>query len=250
MKTNPLISLLNRLRQAICPGAIQCPGAQASSPAFKEVRSPGRTIASRGAQPNSPAPLAGRGLGAGLFQGGTQLNSPASLAGRGQGRGQQAGTPAHPDNTTVINFAKYLIPAILLLFFLLSLVACKSPAVITNNTQHQTRDSTRHASIQRIETHDTIILGYYPSAQPKLSNSKLSNCPIVRISDRKITIHDTVFVSRTDTLLRTQTITQKERYIPPFYRFCTITLATLATFATLAFSIHLLLRYLKIRSPT
>ena len=32
---------------------------------------------------------------------------------------------------------------------------------------------------------------------------------------------------------------------PPFYRFCTITLATLATFATLAFSIHLLLRYKK-----
>ena len=74
--------------------------------------------------------------------------------------------------------------------------------------------------------------------------------PILRISDRKITIRDTVFVSRTDTLLRTQTITQKERYIPPFYRFCTITLATLATIATLAFSIHLLLRYLKIRSPT
>ena len=49
------------------------------------------------------------------------------------------------------------------------------------------------------------------------------------------------------TLLRTQTITKKERYIPPFYRFCTI---TLATFATLAFSIHLLLRYLKIRSTT
>ena len=46
------------------------------------------------------------------------------------------------------------------------------------------------------------------------------------------------FIARTDTLLRTQTITQKERYIPPFYRFYTITLATLATFATLAFSIH------------
>ena len=58
------------------------------------------------------------------------------------------------------------------------------------------------------------------------------------------------FIARTDTLLRTQTITQKERYIPPFYRFCTITLATLATIATLTFSIHLLLRYLKIRSPT
>ena len=44
-------------------------------------------------------------------------------------------------------------------------------------------------------------------------------------------------------IIRTQTITQKERYIPPFYRFCTITLVTLITFVTLAFSIHLLLRY-------
>ena len=43
--------------------------------------------------------------------------------------------------------------------------------------------------------------------------------PIIRISDRKITIHDIVFIARTDTLLRTQIITQKERYIPPFYRF-------------------------------
>ena len=138
------------------------------------------------------------------------------------------------------------------LFFIIAalLTSCKSPATLTDDTQHRTRDSNYHATVQRIETHDTIILGYYPSAQPKLSNSKLSNCPIVRISDRKITIRDTVFVSRTDTLLRTQTITQKERYIPPFYRFCTITLATLATFATLAFSIRLLLRYLKIRSPT
>ena len=72
---------------------------------------------------------------------------------------------------------------------------------------------------------------------------------LLRISNRTITLHDTVYICRTDTLIRTQTITQKERYIPPFYRFCTITLATLATIATLTFSIHLLLRYLKIRSP-
>ena len=52
------------------------------------------------------------------------------------------------------------------------------------------------------------------------------------------------------TLLRTQTITKPQKYIPPFYRFCTITFVTLATFATLAFSIHLLLRYFKIRSTT
>ena len=58
------------------------------------------------------------------------------------------------------------------------------------------------------------------------------------------------FISRTDTLLRTQTITKPQKYIPSFYRFCTITLVTLITFVTLAFSIHLLLRYLKIRSPT
>ena len=239
MKTNPLTSLLNKARTALCPGA------QPNSPAslaeggggkgagwytrlqaaevIKEVRSPGRTIACPGAQPNSPASLAegggGKGAGGGL---GTQPQ-------RSKGR-----------------FAKYLIPAaILLLFFLLiSLVACKSPATLTNDTQHRTRDSNYHATLHRIETHDTIIMGYYPSAQPKLSNSKLSNCPIVRISDRKITLHDTVYICRTDTLLRTQTITQKERYIPPFYRFCAFSFVTFATIATLVFSIRLLLRYL------
>ena len=195
MKTNPLTSLLNKARTALCPCA----------------------------QPNSPASLAegggGKGAGGGL---GTQPQ-------RSKGR-----------------FAKYLIPAaILLLFFLLiSLVACKSPATLTNDTQHRTRDSNYHATLHRIETHDTIIMGYYPSAQPKLSNSKLSNCPIVRISDRKITLHDTVYICRTDTLLRTQTITQKERYIPPFYRFCAFSFVTFATIATLVFSIRLLLRYL------
>lgn len=94
------------------------------------------------------------------------MNSPAPLAGRGQGRGQQAGTPAHPDNTTAINFAKYLIPAAILILLLLSLTSCKSPATLTNDTQHRTRDSTYHASIQRIETHDTIIIG--PSKSPLL----------------------------------------------------------------------------------
>ena len=204
MKTNPLTSLLNNLRRAICPGA----------------------------QPNSPA-------------------SPERRGG-GKGAGWYTRLQAALNNKTAIKFAKYLIPtAILLLFFLLlSLVACKSPATLTNDTQHRTRDSNYHATVHRIETHDTIIMGYYPSAQPKLSNSKLSNCPILRISNRKITLHDTIYICRTDTLLRTQTITQKERYIPPFYRFCTITLITLITLVTLAFYIRLLLRYHKIRSPT
>ena len=142
------------------------------------------------------------------------------------------------------------IIALLLFFLLISLVACKAPATLTNDNQHHTRDSNYHATVHRIETHDTIIMGCYPSAQPKLSNSKLSNCPIVRISDRSITIHDTVFILRTDTLLRTQTITKPQKYIPPFHRFCTISFVTFVSFVTLTFSIRLLLRYLKNRSPT
>ena len=98
------------------------------------------------------------------------------------------------------------------------------------------RDSNYHASVQRIETHDTIIFGAPSIEYPS---------PIIRISDRKITIHDIVFIARTDTLLRTQIITQKERYIPPFYRFCTISFVSFVSFVTITFSIHLLLRYLK-----
>ena len=146
----------------------------------------------------------------------------------------------------------FTIAAILLFLLLLSLVACKTPATLTNDTQHRTRDSTYHTSIHRIETHDTIVIGI---PTPSLSGVPASNAqwggfregrggsPLLRISDRKITIRDTVYICRTDTLIRTQTITQKERYIPPFYRFCTITLITLITLVTLAFSIRLLLRY-------
>ena len=216
MKTNLLTSLLNKARTALCPGA----------------------------QPNSPA-------------------SPERRGG-GTGAGWYTRLQAALNNKTAIRFAKYLIPiTILLLFFLLlSLTSCKTPATLTNNESHHTRDSNYHATVHGIETHDTIVLGLplnYHKKYCRDSNGKAvlepfaggnllpDYLPLISISDRKITIRDTVFIARTDTLLRTQTITQKERYIPPFYRFCTITLATLATFATLAFSIHLLLRYLKTR---
>ena len=167
-----------------------------------------------------------------------------------------------------VNKHRNAIAIALLFLLLLALVAsCKSPATLTNDTQHRTRDSTYHATIHRIETHDTIIFGapYIQSMVRPGDRTSLKAggdacvpghiapqypSPILRISDRKITIRDTVFVSRTDTLLRTQTITQKERYIPPFYRFCTISFVTFVSFVTLAFSIRLLLRYLKIRSPT
>ena len=146
------------------------------------------------------------------------------------------------------------IIALLLFFLLISLVACKSPATLTNDTQHRTRDSNYHATVHRIETHDTIIIGPYPKtlpAPPLKGDFGFSPFKgeqegvLLRISDRTITLHDTIYICRTDTLLRTQTITQKERYIPPFYRFCTITLITLITLVTLAFYIRLLLRYPK-----
>ena len=150
------------------------------------------------------------------------------------------------------------IIALLLFFLLISLVACKSPATLTNDTQHYTRDSNYHATVHRIETHDTIIIGPYPKTLPapplKGGNPKspfkgdlegLEAQVLLRISDRTITLHDTIFILRTDTLIRTQTITQPQKYIPPFYRFCTISFVSFVSFVTLAFSIHLLLRYLK-----
>ena len=215
-----------------------------------------RTIACPGAQPNSPASLAegggGKGAGGGLgtqpqtSKGGMRYNSPASPERRGGGKGAGWYTrlQAALNNKTAIKFAKYLIPtAILLLFFLLiSLAACKSPATLTNDTQHHTRDSNYHATVHRIETHDTIVIGI---PTPSLCREGWGGSPLLRISDRKITLHDTIYICRTDTLLRTQTITKPQKYIPPFYRFCTISFVSFVSFVTLAFSIHLLLRYLK-----
>ena len=193
MKTNPLTSLLNKARTALCPCA----------------------------QPNSPA-------------------SPERRGG-GKGAGWYTRLQAALNNKTAIKFAKYLIPAaILLLFFLLiSLVACKSPATLTNDTQHRTRDSNYHATVHRIETHDTIVIGI---PTPSLCREGRGGSPLLRISDRTISLHDTVFILRTDTLLRTQTITKPQKYIPPFYRFCTISFVSFVSFVTLTFSIHLLFR--------
>ena len=100
---------------------------------------------------------------------GTQPNSPASpeRRGGGTGAGWYTRLQAALNNKTAIRFAKYLIPiTILLLFFLLlSLTSCKSPATLTSDTQHRAQDSTYHATVHRIETHDTIIIGT-PSFSP------------------------------------------------------------------------------------
>ena len=66
----------------------------------------------------------------------------------------------HPIAVTLsISFYVFLLCIIAVL-----LSSCKTPAVITNNESNHTRDSNYHASIQRIETHDTIVIG--PSKSP------------------------------------------------------------------------------------
>ena len=177
---------------------------------------------------------------------GAQPNSPASpeRRGGGTGAGWYTRLQAALNNKTAIRFAKYLIPiTILLLFFLLlSLTSCKSPATLTNDPQHHTRYSNYHATVHRIETHDTIIIiGPYPktpsffpfkgeySSLPLREGQGGSKSPFSGVPEKSLI------------------------FGVDFGRFrgsYTITLATLATIATLAFSIHLLLRYLKIRSPT
>ena len=156
MKTNPLTSLLNKARTALYPCAPQfIPTCREPVGAFKEVRSEvlsrpvgSRTIACPGAQPNSPA-------------------SPERRGG-GKGAGWYTRLQAALNNKTAIKFAKYLIPAAILLLFLIAvlLTSCKSPATLTNDTQHHTHDSNYHATVHRIETHDTIIIGPYPKTLP------------------------------------------------------------------------------------
>ena len=96
------------------------------------------------------------------------FNSPASpeRRGGGTGAGWYTRLQAALNNKTAIKFAKYLIPAAILILLLISLVACKSPATLTNDTQHRTRDSNYHATVHRIETHDTIVIGPYPKTLP------------------------------------------------------------------------------------
>ena len=95
MKTNPLTSLLNKARTALCPCAPQfIPTCREPVGAFKEVRSEvlsrpvgSRTIAYPCAQPNSPASLAegggGKGAGGGL---GTQPQRKNKRIYENQGR--------------------------------------------------------------------------------------------------------------------------------------------------------------------
>ena len=67
---------------------------------------------------------------------------------------------------------------ILLFFLLLSLVACKSPATLTNTDNHHTRDSNYHATVHRIETHDTIIIRTLPPPPLKGGRKRPSKSPL------------------------------------------------------------------------
>ena len=180
-----------------------------------------------------------------------QCNSPASPVRRGGGKGAgwYARLQAALNNKTAIRFAKYLIPItiLLLLLLLISLfTSCKTPATLTNTDSHHTRDSNYHASIQRIETHDTIVIGVLPS--PSRPQKTPSFFPL-KGENSSLPLREGQGGSKSPF----SGVPEKSLIFGvDFGRFrgsYTITFATLATIATLAFSIHLLLRYLKICSP-
>ena len=131
---NPFTLILNKVRTALSPSAQPNTGDAGVSPA----------VASPSAQPNSPASPVRRGGGKGA---GWYTRLQAALA-----------------NTPAIKLAKYLIPAAVFILLLIYLSSCKSPATLTSDTQHHARDSTRHTTVHRIETHDTIVIG--PSKSP------------------------------------------------------------------------------------
>ena len=73
----------------------------------------------------------------------------------------------------------FTIAAISLLLLLISLfTSCKTPATLTNDTQHHTRDSNYHATVHRIETHDTIIIRTLPPPPLKGGRKRPSKSPL------------------------------------------------------------------------
>ena len=71
----------------------------------------------------------------------------------------------------------FTIAAISLLLLLISLfTSCKTPATLTNDTQH--RDSNYHATVHRIETHDTIIIRTLPPPPLKGGRKRPSKSPL------------------------------------------------------------------------
>lgn len=94
---------------------------------------------------------------------------------------------------------RWLLPISLLL------CACRTPQVITDTTRRVSADSARHATATRIITRDTLIYGEPTAEYPR---------PLVRISERTLIVRDTVFRTRTDTVVRTETRVVKERYVP------------------------------------
>ena len=79
------------------------------------------------------------------------------------------------------SFIRIVITVLVLFsfFVILSiyLPSCKSPATLTSDTQHHARDSTRHTTVHRIETHDTIVIG--PSKSPLKGDSD-PPCPSLK----------------------------------------------------------------------
>lgn len=89
------------------------------------------------------------------------------------------------------------------------------------------REYARSAEVLRVR--DTVVLGVAPGEEDRgtkgdsvtiftRGSSRTRAVPVYRSHYETLRVHDTVLVTRTDTLVRTETRTVRERYVPPWLR--------------------------------
>ncbi len=82
-------------------------------------------------------------------------------------------------------------------------------------------------SAEMLHTRDTVVLGV-PLREG------MPGMPLYRSHYETLRVHDTVLVTRTDTLVRTETRTVRERYVPPALRRYAVCVTLLAAALLLA----------------
>lgn len=105
------------------------------------------------------------------------------------------------------------------------------------------REYARSAEVLHVR--DTVVLGVargekesYPRGSRETSyprgTSWTGTLPVYRSHYETLRVHDTVLVTRTDTLVRTETRTVRERYVPPWLRRYAVGVTLLAAGLLLA----------------
>lgn len=102
----------------------------------------------------------------------------------------------------------------------------------------QMASESRTASLEReyarsaevLHVRDTVVLG----VPLREGDSYPKALPVYRSHYETLRVHDTVLVTRTDTLVRTETRTVRERYVPPWLRRYAVGVTLLAAGLLLA----------------